>query len=158
MRSDWRIWAFAAVGLNSLCWGLFLLRNPVPTSLLDAEDAANARGEFHFNTAAPYLIAGRHVTVGGFHGSESPAVELYQYTSLPGLLLGGLMDVLVWNLVTVLGRSEWLLASSLRRSWVTASALYVGTSMWWALFAAGIARFARWRRSRTSGVTRELAS
>jgi hypothetical protein len=63
---------------------------------------------------------------------------------LPGLLVGGAIVELSWlGLLLLDGGPRWLMQSALRRSWLVAAALYVGTSIWWAIVSIGIARLKR---------------
>jgi hypothetical protein len=138
-----RRWVGATAGLtaNTLLWTLFLLREPVPRASLAAIDAAQRAGHFNLNTSAPHLIARRHVAQGGSHGSDTLAVEAYQWVSLPGVMAGFALHSVAWQLALAPGDTRWWRytawpwGTTERRSWALASALYVGTSVWWALSA-----------------------
>jgi hypothetical protein len=147
-----RQWQGVLAGLtaNTILWTLFLLREPVPRVSLAAVDAAERGGHFNLNTSAPHLIARRQVAQGGSHGSDTLALEAYQWVSLPGVMAGLALHSGLWQLAlapddtTWWRYTAWPWSTTERRSWALASALYVGTSSWWGLVAFGLsARGAR---------------
>ena len=109
---------------------------PVDHARLAAQDRDLREGRFRWNSADPYMIAGRPVAS---HGSDSVLATGYQLLSLPGIAAGELVDELVWDLVFwnsfVAERTRWARKTAKGQSWLLAASLYTGTSAWWVFSA-----------------------
>lgn len=130
-RRGWSAWLVGAFAINSMCWIVFLAFVPVDHAYLRAKDAESREGRIVINSAAPYVVAGRPVES---HGSQSALATAYQLISLPGLAAGVLIDSLATefrlNRVLDSQRGAWLFSAE-GRSWVLASSLFSGTTVWW---------------------------
>jgi hypothetical protein len=119
---------------NCICWGAFLATRPRLSS-----DQLE-RIEHELRSSAPRAIAERQAEVMG----GTPAMELYQASSSPGLLLGVAIEDAGFRLAerlptAVLPVLEFFWGSAPRRSWYRAGALFVGSSLYWAAMGGAVA-------------------